>query len=178
MHPAIDRIRQDSTHSTFDTTPATEPTSPAAEPEDNDDTALAEHASEDELRATQLAALEALATGANVSAAARRAGVHRSTIHNWLNRDDTFAAEYNRIRKERKENIQESFFELTSAAVEALRGLLTSENASADVRLRAALAVLEGAGATIPEPIGPTDPNLIAQKRYLDMIKEEMPGMF
>jgi transposase-like protein len=84
-----------------------------------------------------------LASGKSVTAAAEEAGLHRSTIHQWLKTDSKFAAAVDSARGEYVETLRDRLRDQAAIAVQAITDLLTSPNTPASVRLRAALAVLE-----------------------------------
>jgi transposase-like protein len=84
-----------------------------------------------------------LASGKSVTAAAEEAGLHRSTIHQWLKTDSKFAAAVESARGEYVETLRDRLRDQAAIAVQAITDLLTSPNTPASVRLRAALAVLE-----------------------------------
>jgi transposase-like protein len=95
----------------------------------------------------QIEVIEALASGASVTDAARRAGVDRSTVYLWMRDDDNFEAELSLARRECADTMRARLRELAEDAVKAVRELMTGTDASAAVRLRAALSVLQGLGA-------------------------------
>jgi transposase-like protein len=95
----------------------------------------------------QIEVIEALASGASVTDAARRAGVDRSTVYLWMRDDDNFEAELSLARRECADTMRARLRELAEDAVKAVRELMTGTDVSAAVRLRAALSVLQGLGA-------------------------------
>jgi hypothetical protein len=99
-------------------------------------------------------ALAALLTGATVTAAARRAGVARQTVHRWLSDDPAFIAEYNRARREMAEAVDQALRLLSAQAVKVLKRTLTSSRTPEALKVRAAVAVLKLAAGP---PEGPTD---------------------
>jgi hypothetical protein len=104
--------------------------------------------------AQQEQALAALLTGATVTAAARRAGVARQTVHRWLSDDPAFLAEYNRARREMADAVSQSLRLLSGQAVKVLKSTLTSTRTPEALKVRAAVAVLKLAAGP---PDGPTD---------------------
>jgi hypothetical protein len=100
-----------------------------------------------DLTVTQVQVLAALISGCTVTGAAERAGVDRSTIYHWLRRSPMFVAELNRAKREALESAQQSVQMLSGDAVAALRAILTAESTPASVRLKAAMAILDGLGA-------------------------------
>jgi hypothetical protein len=172
MQPALDDIRH---NSTLLPTPV-ENSLPEASPADAAEDAAPveaeqrEYLPEDLLTGPQLAVLVAFADGANISEAARRAGVHRSSIHNWLNRDNFFAAEHNRLKRERLDAIEQSMHDLSTPALGVLRDLLHSSETSNELRLRAAIEVLNRTCAKGAEKVGPTDLMTIHHRRNLGLL--------
>jgi hypothetical protein len=154
MQPALDRIRHNPTLS--------RETKPAAR----------------ELSASQIEVLGALATGASIAESARRAGVHRSTVHDWINRNNLFVAQVNQLKCERLDSVRTQMHSLSSAALDALRDILTSSKTPASTRLQAALALLDSLGALESNPIGPTDPHAVSDARRLQQMREEFPRLF
>ncbi len=172
MQPALDRIRQNSTLSADVEPPNVE--SIAAEPVDE----LEEEVETAEtLHPEQIEALASLAAGISISKTAERVGVHRSTIHNWLNHDDFFAAEYNRMKRERLEGLRNSVHQISAEALATLRELLTNAEVPPAIRLRAALSILDGLGAFDAEIIGPTDPEQVGRQRYMGNLHQEFPQL-
>jgi hypothetical protein len=106
------------------------------------------------LPAQQEQALAALLTGATVTAAARRAGVARQTLHRWLNDDPTIISEYNRARREMADAVDQQLRLLSAQAVKVLKRTLTSSRTPEPLKVRAAVAVLKLVAAP---PDGPTD---------------------
>ncbi len=103
-----------------------------------------------ELSPAQAKVILALVEGATVSKAAQAAGIHRSTVHDWLKRDPRFAAALRHSRAEYAETLRDEMKELSALALTTLRALLEDPSTSAAVRLRAALAILER--PRLPEP--------------------------
>lgn len=95
----------------------------------------------------------ALAAGQTISAAARAAGIHRSTIHNWLQNEPDFRREFDTIRQENLENTRDQLAALQTSALAALQSLLEDPETSAAVRLRAALAILQRQSWTVNQPL-------------------------
>jgi hypothetical protein len=103
------------------------------------------------LSTQQLAVICALSSGATMTSAAEHAGVHRNTILNWRRNSLPFQhgladAQYDRALYFRER--MEAEFDL---AIQCLHQVLTDPNASASVRLKAALTVIQTA-ATPPAP--------------------------
>jgi transposase-like protein len=103
------------------------------------------------LSTQQVAVICALSSGATMTSAAEQAGVHRNTILNWRRNSLHFqeglsSAQYDRALCFRER--MEAEFEL---AIQCLHQILADPKASASVRLKAALTVIQTA-ATPPEP--------------------------
>ncbi|MBM3810914.1 MAG: hypothetical protein FJW20_04700 [Acidimicrobiia bacterium] len=93
------------------------------------------------LSAAQLQVIAALASGSSVSAAAAQAGVHRSTIHNWL-KSPSFSTEFDKSRQDYLDTLGDQLRDLSAKALDTIRQVLDNPDAPPAVRLRAALAVL------------------------------------
>jgi transposase-like protein len=107
----------------------------------------------------QVQVVAALAEGRSVTRAAAAAGIHRSTIHNWMRTSKEFRDAVNQARDHFFECINEQLNELSAVALDTLRQLLTSPDTPPSLRLQAALAVLErpgqrDAGWQVPLPVG------------------------
>jgi SEC-C motif len=107
-----------------------------------------------DLAPAQAQVVSALAQGQTVTAAAT-AGVHRSTIHNWLKSSPPFSAAIDEARIEYKEQLCDEMKEMTAIALRTLRGLLDDPKASPSVRLKASLAVLNRRDWALPVDIEP-----------------------
>jgi ribosomal protein L22 len=110
-----------------------------------------------------------LVRGATVTEATRQANVDRTTFYLWLRSDVNFQAELNRAKQERANATRSQMMELAETAVATVREILTNAQASASLRLKAALAVLQGIGSLKPEDIGDTDPDVLRQKAAFDV---------
>jgi transposase-like protein len=95
------------------------------------------------LSPVQVQVVAALAGGQSITDAARAAGVHRSTIHNWLKTDRQFQTEFDTIRQETAELLRDQLANLELSALAALKDLIDDPATPASVRLKAALAVLQ-----------------------------------
>jgi transposase-like protein len=96
--------------------------------------------------------LEALSNGRSIAAAARDAGVHRSTIHLWIRTDAELSLAVDRARATQQSALFDELQDLAAQAVETLRELLTQSTTPASVKLRAAQAILKAAGSDQPSP--------------------------
>lgn len=111
------------------------------------------------LTPAQAQVVRSLAAGRSVSAAAREAGLHRSTIHNWLNQSPAFVEAVRQARLDFQIELSGQLLDLSAAALESLRGLLSNPDTPPAVRLRAALAILD---RPLPAPAGFDETNPIA----------------
>lgn len=92
----------------------------------------------------QLQVLSSLLSGASITAAARSAGIDRSTIYDWK-RQRPFQDALTALVKERAESIREDFISLATDALGAVRSLLSDETAPPSIRLKAALNIIDAA---------------------------------
>jgi preprotein translocase subunit SecA len=99
----------------------------------------------------QLEVICALSTGATLTAAAEQAGVHRNTICHWRRNLIPFQHALASAQYDRALLYREKIEDLVDLAVATLRDLLADLKASASVRLKAALAVVNLA-VKPPEP--------------------------
>ena len=97
-----------------------------------------------QLTQPQIAALKTLATGATVTTAAQAAGVHRSTVYNWVRDNAAFSAALRHSNIQAAEVIDDEIRELAALAIDAIRQLLASEKTPAATKLKAAQYVLHG----------------------------------
>lgn len=95
------------------------------------------------LTLAQTQVVQALAAGRSVTAAARQAGTHRSTVHNWLKSNSAFAAAVREAREDYRHILTDGLLDLASQALQTVQEILNSPETPASVRLRAALAILE-----------------------------------
>ena len=107
----------------------------------------------------QVQVIAALAEGRSVVRTAAAVGIHRSTIHNWMRTSKEFRDAVNQARDHFFECVNEQLNELSAAALDTLRQLLTSPDTPPSLRLHAALAVLERPGHRdpgwqVPLPVG------------------------
>ena len=115
---------------------------------------------------TQIAA--ALARGASLSGAAREAGVHRTTLYNWIESLPDFAAAVQRARHNHADHLRDSFRDLESLALIRLRAILENPDSPPAIQLKAALAVLQCSHALKDGPPLPKRVEPPVQKPALD----------
>jgi len=94
------------------------------------------------LSPAQLQVAAALAQGHTVTAAAREAGVHRTTIYHWFQQEPEFAAAVRNAKREYIATLNDDLRELSARSLETLRNLLDDPNTPPVIRLKTALAVL------------------------------------
>jgi hypothetical protein len=111
----------------------------------------------------QTRALAALLGGATITAVADSAGVDRTTVHRWLRDDPGFQAAYNALRRDLRREVEASIERAVHRAIETVYAAI----AEGDVR--AALAILRGAGVlgSYSSEIGPEDPAEVEQEAEL-----------
>ncbi len=107
----------------------------------------------------QVQVIAALAEGRSVVRTAAAVGIHRSTIHNGARTSKEFRDAVNQARDHFFECVNDQLNELSTAALDTLRQLLTSPDTPPSLRLHAALAVLERPGHRdpgwqVPLPVG------------------------
>lgn len=100
-----------------------------------------------DLTSPQVQVISALVAGATVTDATKQANVDRTTFYLWLRADAMFQAEFNRAKQEHAESMRARLRGLAELAFSTLEKTLTGKNVPPGVRLRAALAVLQGAEA-------------------------------
>jgi len=106
-------------------------------------------------------AVDLLATGATVTAAAEASGVTRQTASEWLNAHAGFRAALNRRRQELWAESTDRLRALLPKALDVLGDELAGEK-----RLAAAVHVVRMAGLYgLPCPAGPTDPAELEAER-------------
>jgi hypothetical protein len=124
------------------------------------------------LQARQRLALQALAAGNSVYAAARHAGVNPSTLFRWRRRDARFIAAFNAWQAHSQQAARDC---LIAANEHAARTILRAAQTG---HVQASLAVLKGMGTLAPQKIGPEFARAVALKlsSESDKIKSEMGG--
>ena len=121
---------------------------------------LSSPVSNSSLSPTQAQIVVALAQGKSVSAAARDAGIHRTTVHLWMRDEPEFKAAVHRAKREYIELLNDQLRELASGALQTVRKLIDDPATPASIRLKASLAVLErpqlpDGGWSLPERVDP-----------------------
>jgi len=130
----------------------------------------------------QVQVVAALAEGRSVTRTAAAAGIHRTTIHNWMRSSKEFRDAVNQARDHFFECVNDQLNELSTTALDTLRQLLTSPETPPSVRLHAALAVLErpshrDSAWQVPLPVGKVmEPRPeLAARAPVPMVPESAP---
>jgi crotonobetainyl-CoA:carnitine CoA-transferase CaiB-like acyl-CoA transferase len=124
------------------------------------------------LTPTQLEVLGALVKGSSVTAAARAAGLHRTTIHHWSRVLPDFRALLQDARNSRAEAVADSLYDLSDKAIDAVRYVLEDKEAPVTQRLKAALAVINSA---VSRPRALPTGNITAEE--FDLIVDDISEM-
>ena len=104
--------------------------------------------------------LNALVSGASITAAAQAAGVDRSTVYAWQRTIPAFNETLDKALAERADNLREAMVDLSKDALATVRQILTSNFAPPSVRLKAALKILDTAQRTKIQQ-NPTESNTL-----------------
>jgi hypothetical protein len=99
------------------------------------------------LERKQLEAIEALASGASVTDAAKKAGVDRTTVYYWLKSSGEFEAQLALAQRECADRMRARLRGLEDDALAVIRETMTDTKISPAVRLKATLSVLQSLGA-------------------------------
>jgi transposase-like protein len=99
----------------------------------------------------QIAVIDALSSGATMTAAAGQVGAHRNTVAHWRRNNLAFQHALAHAQYDRALLYREKSEELADVAARAIRDILDDPKTAASVRLRAALAVMN----TISKPPEP-----------------------
>ena len=84
-----------------------------------------------------------LSLGDSISAAAKAAGVHRSTIYDWLRSNPDFALNLRWAQIEYRDILYDERQDMTRTAFTTLRSVLESESTPVAVRVKLAFAILD-----------------------------------
>lgn len=129
-----------------------------------------------DLTPAQLSAVNLLATGATVTAAAESANVARQTVSEWMNHDPVFQAALNKRRSELWSEQCDRYRAMLPKALDTVEMALTEGGPDA---LKAALTIIRLSGLEL-KPTGETeaeDAELTLKKRQSDRILRSV-GMF
>lgn len=99
----------------------------------------------------QITVIQALATGATVSAAAELASISRPTIYSWLG-DPAIQSALAFAKHEHAVTVRDKLQSLTTLALETLEAILKNPKSSPSVLLRATLAILTRKNWNLPAP--------------------------
>ena len=111
-----------------------------------------------QLSQQQLTALEALVKGSTVTDAAKLAGVHRSTVHNWCTDLAGFTAALRHSRIQTVQALEDGLQSMATLALDTIRHLLESEKTPPSIRLKAAQSILAAVkDLTIPPRMSDLD---------------------
>ena len=97
----------------------------------------------DTLTPIQVQVLQSLVAGLSVTAAAKEASIHRTTVHLWTRTLPDFARAYLTLRQQRADRLSDELGDLADLAINTIRQLLSDESASASVRLKAAMEIVK-----------------------------------
>ena len=106
-------------------------------------TSTAQSTQFDTLTPLQVQVLESLVAGLSVTAAAKQAGVHRTTVHLWTRTLPDFARALLTLRQQRADRVMDELGDLADAAINTFRQILSDEQAPASVRLKAAMEIVK-----------------------------------
>ncbi len=93
-----------------------------------------------------------IATGSTATEAAAATGVHRNTVLNWL-RSPVFAETYQRACRRRSAAFTKQAEALAIESFAAIRAIIADPQMPPAVRLKAALAMIDRAGAALSTPL-------------------------
>jgi DNA-binding MarR family transcriptional regulator len=85
---------------------------------------IQQNSTDSTLTPKQIEVIEALASGASVSEAAKSAGVDRSTVYHWTKDDSEFEGQLTVARRECAETMRARLRELADDAVKTIREIL------------------------------------------------------
>ena len=109
-----------------------------------------------ELSPQQDTVIDALLSGSSVTAAAKKAGVHRCTVHDWLRDDLAFQCSLNERRSELRSAMRIRLVNLAEKAIDVITDAIESGGDA-----RCAMELLKGVGLIAPSKIGITDRHLL-----------------
>lgn len=121
------------------------------------------------LSTQQRIALSALIEGKSIKLAAKNAGVHRSTLHDWIKTDPYFRAAYDAWQQEAKESAKARLASLVDRALEAVGDALM------DGDQRLAYKMLKDLGCVNQIAQGPANPTPAIQPIQVHLPKVDTP---
>ena len=128
-----------------------------------------------EVNDRQSIAIDALVAGSTHLEAAKLAGVQRSTVTAWCNKNITFIAEWNRRRRQRLTAAGERLHEATGAALDAVAESIREGDTTAALALIRIVGVEHLLSAAQP---GQTTPMGVHQDLAADLKSDLMGEMF
>ena len=123
----------------------------------------------------QSIAIDALVSGSTHREAAKLAGVQRSTVTGWCNKNITFIAEWNRRRRQRLTAAGERLHEVTGAALDAVMDGISEGDTATALALIRMVGVDHLLSAAQP---GPTTPMGVHQGLAADLRSDLVGEMF
>ena len=123
----------------------------------------------------QAIAIDALISGGTHREAAEAAGVQRSTVTGWCNKNITFIAERNRRRRQRLTAAGERLHEATSTALDVVAETINGGDTAAALALIRMVGVEHLLSAAQP---GPTTPMGVHQDLAADLRSDLVGEMF
>jgi hypothetical protein len=121
----------------------------------------------------QITVIQALATGATVTAAAQLASISRPTVYTWLG-DPAIQSALAFARHEHAVTVRDKLQALTTLALETLEAILKNPKSSPSVLLRATLAILTRKNWNLPAPsVEECEP---IQQAFAGMTQAASPG--
>ena len=115
-----------------------------------------------QLSPDQLRVLGEITAGRSITAAAQTLGLHRSTIHRWLNDDPAFRAAYNAWRQEVTELGRSRLLKGSESAIDAVLAACAKGDA------RIGLSLLKQLGVLSPAQIGSANVSYAATEQELE----------
>lgn len=116
-----------------------------------------------ELTEQQLAGIELLSSGTNITDTAKQLDVARQTVSEWLNHSAVFQAGLNGRRQELRQDSQDKLRSLLPKAID----ILEKEMENGDNKLKAALALIKIVGLDTLPAIGETNPELAGREQRI-----------
>jgi hypothetical protein len=123
----------------------------------------------------QSIAIDALVAGSTHLEAAEKAGVQRSTVTGWCNKNIIFIAEWNRRRRQRLTAAGERLHEVTVAALDTVAESITDGDTATALALIRMVGVEHLLSAARP---GPTTPMGVHQDLAADLRSDLLGEMF
>lgn len=111
---------------------------------------LQQDATEFEISAPQRRAIEAMLPGKSLTDAAKAAGVNRSTLWRWLNKDAEFQSALNSYKREAFDQLSMRTTALASLAISAVESALRAGDEKAGIAVLRGLGFLNGARVDPP----------------------------